>query len=249
MQAPMYYGPGQQPGFSLPVAAGRGGAPFTPQSGIVLPQVQATGRPGAFPGGFPPHQGGRGVPTPGQQIPPSLYNLPVQANLPPGTLPGVPGGFAGPNGVAYAAAIAAQQQAVAVGGRRGPMIGMPGLPPNLAALQGVRGVPGGPAFPPAVGRGGNMAMRGQVGGGFAGPGGRGQMPGHIAAQQMLPTGLNRDETGTGINSQTLAAAPAPAQKQMLGEALYPKIQAQQPELAGKITGMLLEMENSELLNL
>lgn len=43
---------------------------------------------------------------------------------------------------------------------------------------------------------------------------------------------------------------APAQqKQMLGEALYPKIAAQQPDLAGKITGMLLEMDNNELINL
>jgi polyadenylate-binding protein len=50
-------------------------------------------------------------------------------------------------------------------------------------------------------------------------------------------------------NQALLAAPPAQQKQMLGEALYPKIQAQQPELAGKITGMLLEMDNAELLGL
>jgi polyadenylate-binding protein len=39
------------------------------------------------------------------------------------------------------------------------------------------------------------------------------------------------------------------QKQMLGEVIYMKIASTQPDLAGKITGMLLEMDNSELLHL
>ena len=46
----------------------------------------------------------------------------------------------------------------------------------------------------------------------------------------------------------LAAAPPAVQKQMLGERLFPLVAARpRPELAGKVTGMLLEMDNAELL--
>lgn len=45
----------------------------------------------------------------------------------------------------------------------------------------------------------------------------------------------------------LAAAPPQEQKEMLGQRLYPLIQNMHPSLAGKITGMLLEIDNSGLL--
>ncbi|KAH8252320.1 hypothetical protein KR038_005807 [Drosophila bunnanda] len=47
----------------------------------------------------------------------------------------------------------------------------------------------------------------------------------------------------------LANAKPQEQKQILGERLYPLIERMHPSLAGKITGMLLEIENSELLHM
>ncbi|KAF5750455.1 polyadenylate-binding protein 7-like isoform X1 [Tripterygium wilfordii] len=48
-------------------------------------------------------------------------------------------------------------------------------------------------------------------------------------------------------SSMLAAASPDQQKQILGERLYPLVQKHKPDLVAKITGMLLEMDNSELL--
>ncbi|XP_060798380.1 polyadenylate-binding protein 1b [Neoarius graeffei] len=52
-----------------------------------------------------------------------------------------------------------------------------------------------------------------------------------------------------LTASMLAAAPPQEQKQMLGERLFPLIQNMHANLAGKITGMLLEIDNSELLHM
>jgi len=52
-----------------------------------------------------------------------------------------------------------------------------------------------------------------------------------------------------LTIKALAAAPEEQKKQMIGERLFPLVEERQPELAGKITGMLLEMDNGELIHL
>ncbi|SOV79321.1 polyadenylate-binding protein, putative [Plasmodium sp. gorilla clade G3] len=50
-----------------------------------------------------------------------------------------------------------------------------------------------------------------------------------------------------LTAAALASAPPSMQKQVLGENLFPLVANYHPTLAGKITGMMLEMDNSELL--
>jgi polyadenylate-binding protein len=65
-------------------------------------------------------------------------------------------------------------------------------------------------------------------------------------QQQQP--MARPQTADGsLSAAGLANAPPGMQKQMLGEKIFPLIARLQPEMAGKITGMMLEMDNSELL--
>uniref|UniRef100_A0A1W7R9X3 Polyadenylate-binding protein n=1 Tax=Hadrurus spadix TaxID=141984 RepID=A0A1W7R9X3_9SCOR len=59
---------------------------------------------------------------------------------------------------------------------------------------------------------------------------------HIQGQEPLTTSM-------------LADANPQEQKQMLGERLFPLIHRWYPDMAGKITGMLLEIDNSELLHM
>ncbi|KAL1507918.1 hypothetical protein AB1Y20_007523 [Prymnesium parvum] len=90
---------------------------------------------------------------------------------------------------------------------------------------------------------------------------RGQKPGQMPQGQAMPMqgGMPMPMGGPGapppqmapqdITASSLAAAPPETQKQLLGERLFPLIHNVEPQLAGKITGMLLEMDNGELLNL
>ena len=74
-------------------------------------------------------------------------------------------------------------------------------------------------------------------------------------QQQRPMGAQMQPGPMGMmpgaqsNTSSLASAPPGMQKQMLGEKIFPLISRIHPEMAGKITGMMLEMDNSELLML
>ncbi|KAK1893864.1 Polyadenylate-binding protein 4 [Dissostichus eleginoides] len=69
----------------------------------------------------------------------------------------------------------------------------------------------------------------------------------IALQQAQPAVHVQGQEP--LTASMLAAAPPQEQKQMLGERLFPLIQSMHANLAGKITGMLLEIDNSELLHM
>ncbi|KAJ0003377.1 hypothetical protein NQD34_008475 [Periophthalmus magnuspinnatus] len=73
---------------------------------------------------------------------------------------------------------------------------------------------------------------------------------HMAPAQVgMPQAAVHVQGQEPLTASMLAAAPPQEQKQMLGERLFPLIQNMHPSLAGKITGMLLEIDNSELLHM
>jgi len=71
----------------------------------------------------------------------------------------------------------------------------------------------------------------------------------MQAQQPPPQQQPIPQANESLTASALASASPEMQKNMIGERLFPLIHQSQPELAGKITGMLLEMDNSELLHL
>lgn len=151
-------------------------------------------------------------------------------------------------------------------------MGMP-MPPPMQGMQQV----GGPVY--KGGRGGSMQSgggRGRGGPMLPGSQGRGMPPRGYPPQQMgrqpappmkynnqvrnpppiqMQMGVSMHQQtpiprqSDGLDHQALAQADFNTQKNMIGEKLYPLVLQHQPEFAGKITGMLLEMDNAELLHL
>merc|ERR1712176_1269427 len=110
--------------------------------------------------------------------------------------------------------------------------------------------PGAYALPPVLsaGRGPPIPLPGGWPAGMRPP-----MPGMLPAQGILPGGLpaslqapRPQQLLPAFTKDALSSLPIQAQRQHLGERLYQLIARYRPDFAGKITGMLLELDNAEI---
>lgn len=190
---------------------------------------------------YPP--GGPGL---GQQI---FYGQPQPAMLPPQAgfgyqqqlVPGMrPGGGPMPN--FFMPMVQQGQQGQRPGGRRGGAVPLQQGQQPVPLMQqqmfprgrGYRYPPGGRGLP-------DVGFPGVGGGMFSVPYDMGGMPVREAGiAQPIPVGAL---------ATALANASPTEQRTMLGENLYPLVEQLEPETAAKVTGMLLEMDQTEVLHL
>lgn len=237
-------------------------------------QARAKGMPMGPQMGYPPqnaifYQQPRGGAT-------YMYPGPMGRGGWMGPMPGGPMGVAAQRGpMAYQLMpVPGGRGAPVPGGPHGVQAGA-GSPQGGRPRVGPTGQPGGPRGGPQGGAG----PQGGRGGGRGMPpsGGAGGMPGGAAPAGMPGVRLNENvrnpaaarpaiapaseapEAAVGpapvaggtqpLTLKALAAAPEKQKKQLIGEQLFPLVKAREPALAGKITGMLLEMDNHELIHL
>merc|ERR1719291_949653 len=145
--------------------------------------------------------------------------------------------------------------AIAMGNRGGRMQqgggGAGGAGGGGPAGNGIRGGPAGGGKQGQMQQRSGFQQRPPQGGPPQGapPSGQQQRKPMPGGMPMPQPGAQPQAARQDLSATTLAAAPPEQQKQLLGERLFPLIQNIEPQLAGKITGMLLEMDNGELLNL
>lgn len=220
-------------GIYLPAALQNAATRFYPAApSFAAPPVRPTPRwPGQNPAAVAAARGQVPVPNTYQN-----YQM-LNPSQPRARMPYAPAAQA-----AHAAAAAAAAAGIRPSGANGNQVRM-----NFNAVNAghVRGMPPGQQGvvngmqQPVIQRGvQNPKYRGQQGPAVVNSG---QVMNNIQAinvpgQEPLTTGM-------------LAAAQPQEQKQMLGERLYPLIHSMHPEWAGKITGMLLEIDNAELLHM
>lgn len=246
------------------MAGGPGGAASMPGGAIAAMQQQQQQQYGR-------QMGGAGGRLPQVQGPGYMANNPMSMG-PGGARPMMRPGAGGPGGMMNAAAGMNQAN-----NGRGPMVqgrpitGQPNMPPMMGRfgmagqnlqqqqlLSGFRQQPGVMAGYP--GQQAAMMQRvmmsqqqmrqaAMVGGqvGMLPPGvapGVAQVPAVGYAQAVA--GMPDQEP---LTPERLANANPREQKQLLGDRLYPLVSRMHAQLAGKITGMLLELDNAELLHL
>ncbi|KAF3615680.1 Polyadenylate-binding protein 2 [Capsicum annuum] len=189
---------------------------------------------------YPP--GGPGL---GQQI---FYGQPQPAMLPPQAgfgyqqqlVPGMrPGGGPMPN--FFMPMVQQGQQGQRPGGRRGGAVPLQqGQQPVPLMQQQMFPRGRGYRYPPGRGLP-DVGFPGVGGGMFSIPYDMGGMP-------MRDAGLSQP-VPVGALASALANASPTEQRTMLGENLYPLVEQLEPDTAAKVTGMLLEMDQTEVLHL
>lgn len=149
----------------------------------------------------------------------------------------------------------------------GPNVSATNAQPGMRAMGG-RGIAGQPnvvsAGPPQAGRAINNGPQIAAAGQPRGPAAPGAPPTYkySAPAMRTPSQVQPQQPASQaqpaavhiqgqepLSASALAAAHPNDQKQMLGERLFPLIHDKFPTVAGKVTGMLLEMDNAEILHL
>ncbi|PIN04410.1 Polyadenylate-binding protein (RRM superfamily) [Handroanthus impetiginosus] len=192
-------------------------------------------------------------------------------------IPGMPGGFhAGTPRLAHQQLYFGQvgpgfiPQAPTYGFQQPHLPGLqPGVPSNFVMPYQLQrqGPPGGPGQRMGVRRGGNSPQQqqqqnsNQVLSRYMTNGRNGVNPSMVPQGLMgpiLPMSLDASAVpGASLSlplyrstlASTLASASPEKRRLMLGEHLYPLVERLEPNQAGKVTGMLLEMDQAEVLHL